>query len=343
MALFIVVYECVIVYWPTLYMSESLNTFKLGTTARGAETPPVNILPGETPPPPGETFNHTIPYENLSWCPKAECYNSPICTPCNQRFLFILATGRSGSTSLLRMFNQLPNVRLSGENYNILYEASSIYSFFDKESHKRHFKNKTTNDKGFFMHDTVEEGPFQHNAIPVGSLACVTQTLLKTINPPDFMNEMSSYNPNEESKKIIGAKMIRIQIPGWSPDESVDFFRKNFPCARYIINIRSNLENQLESMEEAFRLTKDEIQIKKESVQNQTKFLKDFYHLMGDDQARLVDLSIWKNDVGIINNITSWLGFKDCAFDALVHENHDRYQPDHSTNLSLSESCNLSN
>jgi hypothetical protein len=33
-----------------------------------------------------------------------------LCQPCKQRFLFIIATGRSGSTTLLSMLNQLPGV-----------------------------------------------------------------------------------------------------------------------------------------------------------------------------------------------------------------------------------------
>ena len=63
-------------------------------------------------------FNDTNPHNaNLkegetSFCPYATCHNSPICGPCNQRFIFIAATARSGSTSLLYMINSLPNVRL---------------------------------------------------------------------------------------------------------------------------------------------------------------------------------------------------------------------------------------
>jgi len=56
-----------------------------------------------------EPFNSTSPHEE-SWCPSATCNNSPLCQPCMKRFLFILATGRSGSTTLLSMLNHLPCV-----------------------------------------------------------------------------------------------------------------------------------------------------------------------------------------------------------------------------------------
>ena len=43
--------------------------------------------------------------------------NKAQCNLCeDHRWLFILATGRSGSTSLLEAMNSLPRVRLSGEN-----------------------------------------------------------------------------------------------------------------------------------------------------------------------------------------------------------------------------------
>ena len=58
---------------------------------------------------PFESFNHTNLHQN-SWCPRATCNNSPMCQPCKKRFLFIIATGRSGSTSLLSMLNYLPGV-----------------------------------------------------------------------------------------------------------------------------------------------------------------------------------------------------------------------------------------
>ena len=47
-----------------------------------------------------------------TWCPNATCMNSPLCQPCNQRFLFILTTPRAASTTLLSMINYLPNVSL---------------------------------------------------------------------------------------------------------------------------------------------------------------------------------------------------------------------------------------
>ena len=57
-----------------------------------------------------EPFNTTNPH-NDTFCPSAKCRNSPLCTPCHRRHFLILSTARSGSTTLVRMFNELPNMR----------------------------------------------------------------------------------------------------------------------------------------------------------------------------------------------------------------------------------------
>lgn len=76
---------------------------------------------------PFEPFNNTNPYEE-AWCPLATCNNSPVCAPCNKRYLFIIATGRSGSTTLLKMFNSLPNVRETVSDIEIFCYFSRFYS-----------------------------------------------------------------------------------------------------------------------------------------------------------------------------------------------------------------------
>ena len=87
-----------------------------------------------------EPFNSTNPH--IGWCPHADCYNSPICTPCRRRFLLIIATGRSGSTTLLSMINQLPGVRLSGENKDALLSQMRFTDNFFKESKIKPNKNQ---------------------------------------------------------------------------------------------------------------------------------------------------------------------------------------------------------
>ena len=50
------------------------------------------------------------------------------CSLCSEHWVFILSTGRAGSTSLLEALNALPGVRLAGENQASLEAASALFS-----------------------------------------------------------------------------------------------------------------------------------------------------------------------------------------------------------------------
>ena len=293
-------------------------------------------------------FNQTNPFKD-TWCPTATCFNSPTCTPCDHRYLFLISTARSGSTTLLKMFNNLPNVRLSGENYNALYEASKLATFFDRGRNRKFFQKKKDINEGKFVHGKVEEGPFMHNGIPLGSMGCVMQSFMSYMNPPDMTYKaLPLFNANDEAKIITGTKVIHVQNGNWTPNEAGQFFKENFPCARFIINIRSNTENQLHSMSDAFDWDKknqsghDELlKAKEDDVLRQNAFLTSLHEVMGEKSSQLIDMSQWKDDVGVLNKVVDWMGFENCAFNSLVHENHDRYEHDTTTEIHLGDNCRI--
>jgi hypothetical protein len=59
---------------------------------------------------------------------------------------------------------------------------------------------------------------------------------------------------------------------------------------------------------------------------------------MGPKTAQVVDMNEWVKDVSILNDVVKWLGFKECRFKALLHENYDRYESDN-TVLDLGPQC----
>lgn len=269
-------------------------------------------------------FNDTNPYESTTFCPHATCrHNSPICGPCNQRFIFIAATGRSASTTLLSMMNFLPNVRLSGENHGELNIASMVES---------NLLNRTTlnilKDKG------NNAGPWRHNTIPEQSLACPIQHIFKTINPPDMktFNVSSLFDPS----MILGHKTIRmfeysttVQL---TPKEMSDFLKRNFPCSKVIINIRSNLDTQIKSREH-LQWPIDQ-NLKYVNQQHQ-----EFAQWLGPDMGRLIYMEDWTSNVTVLNQVVEWLGFQDCVFDKIVHENDKGYNSDTTTTPHLGPLC----
>jgi len=283
----------------------------------------------QQPPPSWKPFNNTNSHLT-SWCPLAQCYNSPLCTPCKNRHLFIIATGRSGSTTLLKMFNLLPNVRLSGENANTLFVASRIIS------------NLRQNSTPPLLEQDYDRllGAWMHNAIPKQSMACVMQHVLYALNPPplSIQNEqkpsVSTSLEDYDANTILGMKTIRFHkgrpgmgIPPWTPTEAASFLLENFPCSRIIINVRSDLSSQLKSIRGTFVqanvTTKDE-----ETIDDMNQFLKELDKLLPNSVSRLIDMVDWTADVGILNDLVHWMGFKNCVFQSVVHENRNGFGRD---------------
>jgi len=276
-----------------------------------------------------EPFNNTNP--NTEWCPIAVCHNSPLCAPCNRRYIIILAHGRSGSTTLLSMFNKLPGVRLSGENYGLLNQAAKL--IFNLREHP-----------DVFADDKAEvEGPFRHNAIPSGTMSCVVQDLMYTLDPPsldyDGHQQTSSSVVDEDHNTIVGLKTIRLYNPNfWDVQKAVSFLKEAFPCARYIISKRSNLESAALSYQKAFQWNSP-LEELEGYIERETQFLESVADELGTDIAQVVDVDDWKSNVGILNMLLIWLGFKGCGFDTILHDNRDQgYESDYSE-VHLGDNC----
>ncbi len=286
-------------------------------------------------------FNETNPYKD-TWCPYAICRNSPSCAPCNRRYLFIVANGRSGSTTILRMLNLLPGIRLSGENNGVLHVASLVEETL-----------KNGNNNVLSQHTDITEGSWLHNGIAPGAIACPIQQIISTINPPphDVQHHVnvtkSKFKSLEEYDqfKILGVKTIRIDNPLlWNAKQAAEFFKRNFPCSKIVVNIRSELKNQVKSRlradwsinaENRAAFTSSILELEK-NVKDSQAFLKEFHRALGPKRSHLLDMKAWKNNVALVNDMVEWLGFeKGCEFQKLLRENRRRYLHDKNTNTGL--------
>lgn len=288
---------------------------------------------GEFKDDPSHPFNNHNPHRH-SWCPNATCLNSPICQPCQRRYLLILATARSGSTTLLRMFSHLPNVRLAGENLNTLEQVSKVVDNLIGKINNNGPVIKA-NGRG------RTSGPFARHPIPHGSYACPTQHWINALNPPPHDAMLRAYTNDGPSideydaDTIFGFKSVRFHLSHWTVQEGATFLKENFPCAKIIINIRSNVQNQMESVGTNFIKsggTEDEL------VQYNS-FQVALAQELGSDTAKLIDMNDWKDNVSVLNDVIDWLGFKGCAFQELVHENHDGYGRDTDHGVDLGTNC----
>jgi len=263
-----------------------------------------------------EPFNTTNPHPQ--WCPYARCHNSPICTPCQRRYLFIFATARSASTTLLQVLNDLPNVRLAGENNNTLKKQYKVYNTLVNET------------KAFRPYQSIPNGPWQHNVIPFGSLGCGIQSLFEIINPP------LSFDDHDDSDTIIGFKTVRYhKSTGASLSNLLQFINDVFPCSRIIMNIRSNSTEQTLARTTWFERSSS-TEIVKDIIKDENKKLVKMYNMLGQ-QAQLLDMSSWtvpkeadyqqqQQVYEDLNNVMEWLGYRNCTVTKLYHENNNGYE-----------------
>ena len=85
---------------------------------------------------------------------------------CKRKFVFILATGRSGSTSILNMINALPNYSISGEHNGQFWSWFGLYSKFQfTQSVYSKWKEPYTDFETDQAEDIAKYTSWEHQAI----------------------------------------------------------------------------------------------------------------------------------------------------------------------------------
>lgn len=238
------------------------------------------------------------------WCPNSVCKSTTICNLCRRRWLIILATGRSASTTLLYMLNSLPGIRLSGENNDELKVLKEAIDNIRRDKQ--------------FLRGENKKNPWGHNPVPQGAYGCVVQKMMETINPPGQNNDY-----DDETETIIGFKTIRFfnNVDIDDVEDLVQFLKESFPCARFVLNVRSDTVEQATSTNAAFPKSNVRVQ----NLDRMNGLIKTFAKLLGDS-AYLLDSTEWVQNIEVLNDMVLWLGFaKACAFHELLEFNTHIY------------------
>jgi len=129
------------------------------------------------------------------------------CDLCEQNWVFVVATGRSGSTTVMEMLNEIPGFRIGGENNGA---ASHMYDLFQT------YIDQIAKNGGAEAWYTPE--------VKQKDLLCALQ---------QFARALVGRYPDDT--KVLGWKEIR-----WKSKQELDFMRLLFPCAKFVINIRKD-------------------------------------------------------------------------------------------------------
>jgi len=148
----------------------------------------------------------------------------------NDKIVLLCATGRSGSTTLQRIINSIPNSNICGENHGAI---NSLLEFYVKIK-------RTTIDyvPGQFNPDSYED-IISKNVKPSWYNSYNFQEIVFMIK-----NMIISMFKNKDTTYLWGFKEIRYDC------ESIKYieeFKELFPQTKVIIQIRENIQKQSES------------------------------------------------------------------------------------------------
>ena len=254
--------------------------------------------------------HQTPPVTHPTFCPNALCINTDLCKPCQRRFIIIVTTPRSASTTLTWMFDYLPGVRMAGENNNTLG--------FLKRATDNIVKNQN------FRFQTNTRTSWGHRFMPNQTLACTNQKFIESISPPALKKGGRFLLRKNEAGEIVGFKTIRFFKDKETEEEMVDmvqYLKQNFPCSKVVININSNIESQAKSLDKNFLINRTAnetlLYIKRENEK-----LEWLNTVLGPQKSFLLDKSIWTRNISVLNEAVSWLGFsKACHYTELLEFN----------------------
>ena len=239
------------------------------------------------------------------WCPDADCQSTPLCAPCRRRFLVLVASARSASTTAQMMLHSLPGVRMSGENNNAL---THIVDAMDRVRNSRAWRLQTGG------------AAWRHHRVHNSSFACPAQSFMETINPPTLADA------TRDNATILGFKTVRLlstpaeegQARVYNWERAAQLIRENLPCSRVVVNHRSDATSQIKSLKSTFRYSRKAV----EGLAAENAALATLARELGPRQAFLLDSSVWTENVTHFNDMIAWLGFRrECAFEAAFQYN----------------------
>jgi len=258
---------------------------------------------------------------NHKWCPSSKCTVSNICKPCDRKFLIIMSVGRGASTTLTWMMDQLPGVRMAGENNDLLKKVHDTLS--------------ETVYHPIFMGEAGRKGSsWGHNKIQRGTVACAVQHIFETINQP-LPQDI------DDKETIIGFKTVRFHenITMKNLSKYVQFVKESFPCARIIVNIRSDVEALTASIKKQKWSKGVETSLISAEAKLGLSNLKQIAKLFGE-QAILLDSTKWTKNVDEINRVVDWLGFEStCHFKEIMELNTNGRARGGQVNNEMSVTC----
>jgi Sulfotransferase family len=242
--------------------------------------------------PPAATTTEQESYAPNPYCPW--CRDPVLCA---RAFLFVVATGRSGSTTLMSMINSIPGFFIGGENGN---QAATLKAMVDERRRAVEMRCKR-----------------EHSADIASSSSCALlprRAELKLIQDWIWVSNLPPDNWSSTPTQVSGFKEIR-----WGPEE-IEFIRAVCPCSRFIINTRKDKKAQSGSGMYA-TAAPQLLQTRISNTQTISRMLP---------RTQVYRIVQEKMSVKSFNKLAAWLG-AHCQFSSMTYANvnssYNSYRP----------------
>ena len=232
-----------------------------------------------------------VPSTNASDVAASPSAGDEWCDLCRDNWLFVLgAGGRTGSTTALFMFRQIPRFELSGEHFGVLkYQMEMLDALARLE------------DPRYQSH------AFVHKPIDTNRILCGVQDVAKAM----VLGEEANHSKTEP--KVIGFKEIRYANP-----EMLRFLGKVFPCARYVFTYRQDEHAPIHAASFQERAGKQGLH----SIWQRTRSAAEVMQSHFNQTSRM--LAVEDSSADKYNDaLMGLLGVKGCTFESILHENSD--------------------
>ena len=176
----------------------------------------------------------------------------------DEKIVLLCCTGRSGSTTLLRILNSIPNSNITGENFSAICHLMEFYKSIKQTTIKTitEFKDCSDNkDYNCIISHNIK--PAWYNSYDHNEIVKIIKFLIVKILKKD------------DSIKLWGFKEIRYTSENI---ELIKEFKELFPQTKVIIQIRENILEQ--SRSGWFKNDVNSINI----IKRRNKELIDFYN-----------------------------------------------------------------
>jgi hypothetical protein len=219
-----------------------------------------------------------------------QCYvtSNLYCNQCEDDWIIIVANGRSGSTTIVDMLNELPGVYVAGERA-ARSERDIVDALFD------YYEAATDRNK--------RSGPFQTFAkveeLPV---LCEIQRAIKV-----------ALGPIPARTQTLGFKTLHAA----GSNQRLERLRRLFPCARFVHNYRQDVHAEFHSPQSFFRRNG----IDEQGLQRRTDLLADPRHAH-------FDLPLETFGVPLFNDLRRFVGDERCTFVGVKHSSNYNFKTD---------------